>query len=183
MDPIRLLEEFYDPGSMTFDVLLTHGRLVAAKALSVADSLSPRLKTDRAFIEEAALLHDIGIFLTNTPDLGCTGPHPYVCHGYLGGELLEKKGLWRHARVCDRHVGVGISAAEIRQLSLPLPERDMRPVSIEEEIICYADKFFSKSNTGGSREKSVPDILLSLTPYGQDKVNRFAAWVQRFEGH
>ena len=123
---------------------------------------------------------DIGIFLTHTPDLGCTGVHPYVCHGYLGRELLEEKGLFRHALVCERHVGVGISAADIHREKLPLPARDMRPVSIEEEIICYADKFFSKSKTGNGKEKSVADILIGLAPYGRDKVDRFLSWVDRF---
>jgi uncharacterized protein len=179
MKPLETLREFYDPASITFKMLLAHGRAVAAKALSIANKL-PAPHLDAPFIEEAALLHDIGIFLTRTPALGCTGVHPYVCHGYLGRELLEGKGLFRHALVCERHVGVGISVEDIHREKLPLPQRDMRPVSIEEEIICYADKFFSKSETGNGKEKSVADILTELAPYGQDKVDRFLSWVDRF---
>jgi uncharacterized protein len=160
-------------------MLLLHGRAVAAKALRIANLL-PELTPDVTFIEEAALIHDIGIFLTRTPNLGCTGVHPYVSHGYLGRELLEKKGLFRHALVCERHVGVGISAADIQHEHLPLPHRDMRPVSIEEEIICYADKFFSKSNTDNGKEKTVEEIIGELAPYGIDKTDRFLSWLDRF---
>lgn len=179
MNPVDILREFYDPASSTFKMLLIHGRAVAAKALAVAGSL-PGLNLDERFLEEAALLHDIAIFQTHTPSMGCTGIHPYIRHGYLGRELLENKGLFRHALVCERHVGVGISVADIDRNHLPLPHRDMRPVSIEEEIICYADKFFSKSKNGNGKEKSIANILAGLAPYGQDKVDRFLSWVDRF---
>jgi len=179
MKPIDILREFYDPASRTFALLLAHGAAVAAKAIAIAKQL-PALNLDVPFIEEAALLHDIGIFLTDTPALGCTGVHPYVCHGYLGRELLEKKGLYRHALVCERHVGLGISEADIDRQKLPLPKRDMRPVSIEEEIICYADKFFSKSDTLIGKEKSISDILTEVAPHGRDKTDRFLSWVDRF---
>lgn len=179
MRPIQILLDFYPSSSKTFELLLVHGRCVAAKALSIAQNL-PALNLDTPFIEEASLLHDIGIFLTHSPDIGCTGIHPYVCHGYLGRALLEKRGFFRHALVCERHVGVGLSEADIDRGKLPLPRRDMRPVSIEEEIICYADKFFSKSGSGNGKEKPMADILLGLAPYGRDKVDRFLSWAGRF---
>lgn len=181
MNPIDLLKAYYPPGSQGFDILLAHGQSVAAKALSVADGLSGVL-LNRTFIEEAALLHDIGIFMTRAPEIGCFGDHPYICHGYLGRQLLEKMGYSEHALVCERHVGVGISAEEIRRLRLPLPERDMRPVSLEEEIICYADKFFSKSPNERAGEKTVAEIVRMLDRYGQEKVNRFLLWADRFKG-
>jgi uncharacterized protein len=57
----------------------------------------------------------------------------------------------------------------------------MVPVSIEEQIICYADKFFSKNGRGEDREKTVDEILHILKRYGEDKVQRFQAWVEMFE--
>jgi uncharacterized protein len=71
---------------------------------------------------------------------------------------------------------------DIRQQDLPLPARDMLPVSIEEEIICYADKFYSKNGRDTAREKTVSEIVSSLKRYGHDKVRRFQAWVEMFEG-
>ena len=88
------------------------------------------------------------------------------------------------ALVCERHVGVGISADDVLCFNLPLPERDMVPISIEEQVICYADKFFSKNGNGSLRpqEKSVDQIMRDLQKYGPDKARRFQKWVEMFEG-
>ncbi len=180
MNPIDFLAQYYDPRSRAFKILVEHGRLVAKKALAAARCV-PEMKPDLEFIETAAMLHDIGIFETRSPAFGCYGKHPYICHGVLGSALLKEKGHDKLALVCERHVGVGISAAEIRQHQLPLPERDMIPVSIEEQVICYADKFFSKNGNGRSLEKSSAKIIKSLSRYGADKVRRFECWVQKFE--
>lgn len=177
--PAEIIAEFYDTGSMAYKLLLNHGRQVAEKALEAAARV-PHLKPDTAFIREAAMLHDIGIFMTDTPELGCTGEHPYICHGYLGRSLLEKSGLPRHARVCERHVGAGISVSDIERQGLPLPLRDMLPVSIEEQVICYADKFFSKMPERAQREYAIGEILSDLKKFGPDKVDRFQQWMKMF---
>lgn len=179
MNPIDILAECYDPGSTAYRLIVRHGRQVAQKALDIASKI-PHSNPDLHFIQEAAVLHDIGVFLTNSPELGCNGEYPYVCHGYLGREILEKKGLPRHALVCERHVGVGITAEEIKRRRLPLPVRDMVPVSIEEKIICFADKFYSKNGNSNEYEKSVQDILCNLERYGDDKVKRFQEWLEMF---
>jgi uncharacterized protein len=179
MDPVEIIGRHYAPASKSHRILLEHGRLVAEKALTAAARV-PHLAPDLAFVKSAALLHDIGIFLTDSPTLDCHGREPYIRHGVLGREILEALGLPRHGLVCERHVGVGLSAEDIRRTGLPLPERDMRPVTVEEQIICYADKFFSKNGSETPREKSVADIVASLEPYGTDKVDRFMAWVKLF---
>lgn len=180
MNPYDLISEFYAPGSELHRIMIRHGEQVAAKALEVARGHAPE-SLDMAFIGEAALLHDIGIFMTRAPRIGCHGIYPYVCHGYLGREILERNGLPRHARVCERHVGVGITIDDIIEQKLPLPRRDMRPVSLEEQIIAYADKFFSKG--GDAAEKTVPDILRGLERFGADKAGVFRSWAVRFEGY
>ena len=180
MNPLDIIAEFYEPGSESFQILVRHGEQVANKAVETAMKV-PHLKPDLNFINEAAMLHDVGIFETNTPELGCSGKHPYVCHGYLGRRILEKKGLSQHALVCERHVGIGITAEEIKSNNLPLPQRDMVPISIEEQIICYADKFYSKNGKTGGDEKSLEDILNTLQKYGSEKVIRFQKWMQLFE--
>jgi uncharacterized protein len=182
MNPIDILEQYYDRHSKAFEILVAHGSQVAQKALKAAAKVS-HLEPDLDFIEQAAMLHDVGIFLTATPQLGCNGTHPYIRHGVLGYELMIEADRSRLARVCERHVGVGISAADVLRFNLPLPERDMVPISIEEQIICYADKFFSKNGHGSLRtsEKTVAEINCSLRQYGQDKVKRFQHWVEMFE--
>jgi len=70
--------------------------MVAGKALAIARR-ARRLGPDLKFIGEAAMLHDIGILVTDQPSLGCYGDKPYICHGYAGREILEKEGLPAHA--------------------------------------------------------------------------------------
>jgi uncharacterized protein len=180
MNPIDILAQYYDLQSKTFNILVEHGKQVAQKALAAAQQV-PELRPDLEFINAAAMLHDIGIFLTNSPDIGCYGKHPYICHGILGGALLKKEGHPKLALVCERHIGVGISIADIQHHSLPLPSRAMIPVSIEEQLICYADKFFSKNGNAEPAEKTIAEIIANLKRYGPDKVKRFETWVQMFE--
>jgi uncharacterized protein len=179
MRPLDIITRYYDPSSKAFRILREHGELVAERSLKAADRVG-HLQPDLAFIREAAMLHDIAIFLTDSPGIDCRGAEPYVRHGILGRDILDTLGMPRHGLVCERHVGVGISAEDIRRFDLPLPVRDMRPVTVEEQIICYADKFFSKNGGGASREKSVAEIVASLRPYGTDKVERFMGWVELF---
>jgi uncharacterized protein len=180
MNPIDFLTQYYDSNSKAFKILVEHGRQVADKAREAGKNVS-ELKPNLEFLETAAMLHDIGIFLTRTPQFGCFGKHPYICHGILGSELLKGKGHSELALVCERHVGVGISIEDIRRHNLPLPNRDMIPVSIEEQIICYADKFFSKNGNGRPAEKSIAEIIDNLSRYGPEKARRFESWVQMFE--
>ena len=131
MDPLDIIERFYTPGSPLYETLVSHSRIVADKSLAIAETLShldPDTQLDTQFIENAAMLHDIGIFLTRAPAIGCSGEHPYVCHGYLGKELLDDLGLPpEYGRVCERHTGAGITLKNIEAHGLPLPARDMVP--------------------------------------------------------
>lgn len=172
MDPTGLILKYFPSGTRASDILLQHSRLVANKALEIASRVAV-LRPDLLFIEEAAMLHDIGIVHVDAPQLGCFGSRDYLCHGYLGREMLEQEGLPRHALVCERHVGVGITAADIRQHRLLLPERDMFARSLEEKIICYADKFFSKKQDSPTIEKSLAEVRREISRYGEEKLRVF----------
>ena len=180
MDAFEILKRYYDPNSKAFQILVGHGRQVADKARAAAQRV-PAMNPDLDFIDAAAMLHDIGIFQTDTPQFGCFGKHPYICHGILGSDILKKEGHPQLALVCERHIGVGISKADIRQLNLPLPDRDMIPVSIEEQIVCYADKYFSKNGNGRPAEKPIEEIIASLKRHGPEKVQCFESWFKMFE--
>jgi uncharacterized protein len=179
MDPVEIISRFFPPESRSRQILIEHGRRVAGKALAAAARVA-HLRPDLDFVQSAAMLHDIGIFLTRSPELDCHGTEPYIRHGVLGRGIMDALGHPRHGLVCERHVGAGISAADIRRFNLPLPERDMLPVSIEEEIVCYADKFFSKNGGGAPSEKSVAEIVEGLGRFGEDKAERFMRWMDRF---
>ncbi|HML65601.1 MAG TPA: HDIG domain-containing protein [Dysgonomonas sp.] len=177
MDVIAIIEKYYKKDSDLYKILIRHSKEVMNKALEIAKK-HPELNADIEFIKEAAMLHDIGIFLTNAPSIECNGIAPYVCHGYLGRELLDAQGYHRHALVCERHTGVGISLEEIKAENLPLPHRNMQPMSIEEKIICFADCFYSKTNLGV--EKSIDKIRKGLEKHGINSVKIFDEWSLAF---
>ena len=125
------------------------------------------------------MLHDIGIFQTDAPGIHCFGSQPYICHGRLGAELLRKEGYEQHARVCERHTGAGITKEQIEKQQLPLPHQDFLPETMEEKVICYADKFFSKTHL--DKEKSIEKAEKSLAKFGEEGVKRFQEWERMFE--
>jgi uncharacterized protein len=178
MDPLDIIYQYYRPESALAKILIAHSRAVRDKALAIARCCSDA-KPDLKLIAEAAMLHDIGIIKTSAGRIGCNGALPYICHGVEGRAMVERHGFPRHAMVCERHVGVGITKKDIQTRRLPLPVRDMVPITLEETIICYADKFFSKTN--GIREKSAEAIIKQLRPYGPDKVRRFEHWRRYFK--
>ena len=177
MEPLSLIERYYQRGSATHRLLVAHSRQVAELAVRLAAN---QPGVDVTFVGEAAWLHDIGIFLTNTPEFGCNGEAHYLAHGILGAELLRKAGLPRHALICERHIGVGLTIEDIRAQALPLPHRDMRPQTREEEIVAYADLFFSKRAGGSNGPRSVDEVRQGLARFGDWKVAIFDGWQQRF---
>ena len=170
MDPLQIIEEYYDRNSQAYDILVVHSRRVTDKALEIAHK-HPEMNFDLTFIEEAAMLHDIGIFLCDAPSIDCHGTEPYIRHGLLGAELMRKKGYPRHALVCERHTGTGISRKMIEEQNLPLPHQDFLPVSLEEKLICFSDKFYSKTKL--QKEKSVEKVKTGLAKYGEETLLRF----------
>ncbi|MDZ4184590.1 MAG: HD domain-containing protein [Desulfuromonadales bacterium] len=176
MNPWLLLEKYYPPGDPAREILFAHSRAVAAKAMAVARRLPPSETIDLSFVEEAALLHDIGIRFVHAPAIGCHGDLPYLAHGYKGRELLEVEGWPRHALVCERHIGVGLSAASILAQHLPVPHRDMIPQTREETIIAYADLFFSKKEQELAGEKSLEQVRQGVARFGAENLAIFERW-------
>jgi uncharacterized protein len=178
MNALELLNKYFtDPEAR--EIVTVHSRLVADKALKIADRIG-NAGIDRVFLEEAALLHDIGTCRTHAPSIRCQGSENYMRHGVIGREILEAEGLPRHALVCERHTGVGLTVEDIRSQSLPLPERDMSPLTIEEQIICFADLFYSKKGRDHV-EKSVREVREQLSRFGEEKVRIFEEWLERFD--
>ena len=177
MQPLELIDKYYTDQKQAKSILIAHSYQVASLAVAVAEHVMECEPVDKDFVEQAAWLHDIGMLYTDTPKLGCHGDQPYITHGIIGAELLCKEGLPHHAMVCERHIGVGLSIEDIQTQELPLPLRDMRPQTLEERIVAYADLFFSKTQKG----MRTPEMVrTSLARYGQYKVNVFDEWHERF---
>lgn len=170
MNPLDIIDRYYAHSPELRHILLTHSIQVRDRALLIADR-HPELSIDLQFVSEAAMLHDIGIIFCQAPKIFCFGEHHYIEHGYLGAELLRKEGYPRHARVAERHTGSGITVEQIIREELPLPEQDFCPQTVEEKLICYADKFFSKSHIG--EEVDYEKVRRSIWRYGHDAILRF----------
>ncbi len=173
-----IIDRYYKDNDELKDILLRHSKAVADKALAIADA-HPELQLDRQFLLEAAMVHDIGIIKTNAPDIKCFGTEPYIRHGLLGAEIMRAEGFPLHARVCERHTGAGLSLKEIEEQALPLPHIDLLPETLEEKVICYADKFFSKTKL--DREKTLEQAERSVAKHGGEGLQRFKEMEQMFE--
>ncbi|MDO4461597.1 MAG: HDIG domain-containing protein [Bacteroidia bacterium] len=178
MNPIEVISQFYERDTDLWRILVEHSEAVADFALRIVDS-HPELGADRQFVYEGAMLHDIGIIKTDAPGIHCYGDSPYICHGTLGAEMLRGLGMERHALVCERHTGAGLSLEDIERQDLPIPHRDMLPLSVEEKIICYADKYFSKSKELRVA-KSYEKALKSVAKFGEDSERRFLEMHEKF---
>lgn len=177
MDALSIINKYYSENNDCKDILITHSKSVADKAIQIANN-HPELNLDKDFLYEAAMLHDIGIIFTNASGIYCFGESPYICHGILGAEILRKEGYPKHALVCERHTGAGITMQNIVDNNLPIPHRDMLPLSLEEQVICFADKFFSKTKL--QNEKTVEKARKSLLKFGDDGIERFDRWCREF---
>lgn len=173
MDYQSIINRYYNKDADLRRILVVHSESVARRALRIADA-HPELELDRQFLFEAAMLHDIGIIRCDAPGICCYGTEPYICHGRIGAEMLRALGFPRHARVCERHTGTGLSKEEIIKRNIPLPHQDFMPETWEEQVICYADKFFSKTHL--EREKTIEEAERSLAKFGGEGLERFRRW-------
>lgn len=177
IDIAKILYRYYQPGEPITTLLWKHSEQVAALAVEIARN-NPNLPIDIDFLHEAAMLHDIGVFRTHSPSIHCHGSAHYIQHGILGAELLRAEGMEAHARVCERHIGVGLTIDDIVSQNLPLPHRDMQPETLEEKLVCYADNFFSKSQPDVQR--TFAQVRNSIARFGNDNIERFDALAQLF---
>jgi uncharacterized protein len=109
--------------------VIDHCLSVAALAVEVAQACAKRgITLNIRLVETGALLHDIGRSKTHG-----------VQHGVVGSQIATEMGLPDEiARIVERHVGAGITLEEAVRLGLP--PRDYTPQTLEEKIVCYADK-------------------------------------------
>ena len=166
----KIIDKYYPQGSRLREVLVSHSRQVADLALAIAARLAPEL--DPAMVEDAAMLHDIGILRTDAPGIECHGTEPYIRHGLAGAGILRAEGAPEEiVRVAISHTGSGLTADDIARRNLPLPPGDYMPHSRLERLICYADKFYSKSR--GARRKTLPEVRATMQRLGDTTLERF----------
>lgn len=169
----KIIDKYYPADAADPDtrrIFMTHATQVADLAVDLAARRAPGLDPDK--VRAAAMLHDIGIYATDAPGIHCFGSAPYLQHGIIGARLLREEGVDEEiALVAERHTGTGITAEDIIQQDMDLPLADYCPESMLEKVVCYADKFYSKS--GSMRKKPLQRVRNSLARHGSDSLRRF----------
>lgn len=169
-----LLHKKYAKSEMLLELVWTHSNIVADIAQVLLDSgYFDTSQYQREFVIQAALLMDIGTYLCDgfewMPGQEPAG-RPYIQHGVVGAWVLNQEGYSPEiVQVAHSHTGVGLSADDVRNFGLQLPEADYLPFTPLQLIITYASKFHSKAPKFKTRE----DIVNALSRYGQEKVRRF----------
>lgn len=174
---LPVLQKYYPETTRVHDILLVHSEQVAKRLLRIAIA-RPDIRADWDFVYESAFLHDIGIFMCNAPSIECFGTHLYIEHGYLGADLLRSNNLPRHALVAERHTGTGITREQIERDHLPLPDRIYEPQTLEEQLVAYADKFYSKTRLG--QETPLEIVRKKMEKFGEKSLAKFDGWAVRF---
>lgn len=109
--------------------VVKHCKAVADFAVEIAEACEEKgLEVDVALVRIGALLHDVGRARTHKVD-----------HGLVGAQIARELTLPNAVvLVIERHVGSGITESEAERLGFPV--KSYVPLSIEEQIVAYADK-------------------------------------------
>jgi len=109
--------------------VVRHCRAVSNYAVRLAEALVEKGRNvDVRLVEISGLLHDIGRSRTHTVD-----------HALVGARIARSLGLPDSiVLIIERHAGGGITRDEARRLGWPVKE--YVPQTLEEKIVCYADK-------------------------------------------
>ena len=130
-----------------------HSEKVADKALEIANKIT-KAKVDKSLIEIGSILHDIGR----------TKTHGFK-HALEGGKILRQRGFSEKlARICETHILGGLDKEDAKEFGLP--EKDYLPITLEEKIICLADKLIA-----GTKEVSVEERFNRwFSKYGRSSI-------------
>jgi len=132
-----------------------HSMKVAEKALDIANKIK-KTKVDKDLVEIGALLHDIGRSKT----------HGFN-HALIGGKILRQRGFSEKiARICETHILGGLDKEDVFELKLKVRDSGYLPETLEEKIVCLADKHMA-----GRREVSIEErFQIWFTKYGKSKI-------------
>lgn len=178
IDVMGIIDRYYPEDNELKNIYMVHARKVTELALEMARR-HLEFDIDMQFVEEAAMLHDLGIFMTDAPRIYCCGSEPYLCHGYIGAELLRSLGYERHARVCERHTGTGLTKEQVLANGWKLPVKDFVPETIEEQLICFADKFYSKTKYLETA-RTMEQVVESMSKISEESVAKVKLWATMF---
>jgi len=144
------------------DLVWTHSQIVKEIALQLATKLEKKIdsRLDKNLIIIGSLLHDIGVYRCFDEDFNPNDKaDPYFYHGWIGEKILRKLDFPEKViRFTITHTSTGITTEDIKRERLNLELKDYIPVSIEEEIVNFADKFHTKSPSFVTYDQAVEKL-------------------------
>lgn len=162
---IHLLVEQHCPREV-----IAHVVAVTGVALDLAAKLQAKgIEINVPLVEAGALLHDLGRAQSHNVD-----------HGLVGSQLAQKLGLPQSVvDIIKRHVGAGITDEEAEWLGWP--KDNYIPATLEEKVVCYADKRIDHEHT-----VPIEDEILKLQTKGfgeaAERVRRLHAEITHLLG-
>lgn len=157
---IYKLHRKYTSSKEDLDLVWTHSLIVRDIALELVKNLKKNnIKIDKNLVEIGTLVHDIGCYDHYKDKKNI----PYILHGVKGYEVLKKEGFKEEiCRMAKIHLGVGLVKENIVANNLPLEKQDYIPVTLEEELVAYADNFHSKAGPRFLNFKEARERLVDL---------------------
>jgi uncharacterized protein len=150
--------------------VIRHCETAAKLAVDIAEEIKKNgLRVDVELVEIGALLHDIGRSETHGVD-----------HGLAGAKIAESMCMPEPVvSIIKRHIGGGISGKEAKRLGWP--DDIYVPQTLEEKIVCYADK-----RVGGSRiiplEETIREYGKKVSPTATDRIRKLHLEMTRLAG-
>jgi uncharacterized protein len=128
--------------------IINHLKKVSEKGLEIANKIK-KVHVNIKLVEIGGLLHDIGRSISHEFD-----------HGLIGGKIIREYGFSEElARICETHLLGGLDKKDAQKVGLPV--RNYLPETVEEKIICLADKHMK-----GAKEVTIEE--------------RFDKWFERY---
>lgn len=170
------MHEKYSHGSYrdrVLDLVWTHSLIVEEVSLMLVENLTKKYPVviDIPLVRVGAWVHDVGFY--NCFDDKYEQIKKYILHSLEGYTLLKSEGMEEKvARFALVHTGVGVNSERAAEAGLPL-KRSYVPVTMEEEIVTYADSFHTKAHVRFLRYKEIQRRLLEKRPEDSPILNRF----------
>jgi len=143
--------------------VIKHCEAVSKLAVEIALTIRKRgLNCNIELVEVGSLLHDIGRAKTHS-----------VHHAIEGARIAETQRLPKPViSIIKRHVGGGISANEARRLRWP--RDNYIPQTLEEKVVCYADKLIENSQRV-TFSKTLENLSETLPPSSVKRLEKLHA--------
>jgi uncharacterized protein len=141
------------------DLVWTHSQIVREMSLQIANKLidKNKINIDLELLIAGSLIHDLGFYKCFDDDFNKT--EKYILHSQFGYEICHQENILENlARFCLVHNGVGI-----------YPNI---PITLEEEIVTYADCFHSKSYPYYKKISDIKKMLMKYRPEDEVIIDR-----------